>query len=126
MKPEDIMVWERFLTARPDFFDRVDYDYKVGEGAPQAPTLPENIRRDGKILTQKKVDVVGYKGADVYITELKPKADMRALGQVLSYFNLYRKPTVATGFVFKIVIAGEMERELEAVFKEQQIKVIIV
>lgn len=126
MKPEDIAVWERFLIAHPDFFDTVDYDFKVGEGAPQAPTLPENIRRDGKILTQKKVDVVGYRGDDVFIAELKPIADMRALGQVLSYSNLYVKPEVVAGDVFKMVIAGEIERELEAVFAENDIKVMLV
>lgn len=126
MKPEDIAVWERFLIAKPDFFERVDYDYKVGEGAPQAPTLPENIARDGKILTQKKVDVVGYKGDDTTIVELKPIADMRALGQILSYFQLYISTESLTGDVFKLVIAGEIERELEAVFEEQSIEVIIV
>lgn len=126
MKPEDVMVWERFIQARPDFFSTVDYDFRVGEGAPQAPTLPENIARDGKILTQKKVDVIGYKDNDIYIIELKPTADTRALGQILAYYNLYIKDNPNARNVHKMVIAGEIERELEDVYFENDVIVELV
>ncbi len=126
LKPEDVAVWERFITQHAGFFESVDYDFKVGEGAPQAPTLPENIARDGKILTQKKVDAIGYIEKIVYIVELKPIADMRALGQILSYHKLYTKFEAAEGVVLKLVIAGEMERELDEVFADNGVEVIIV
>ncbi len=126
LKPEDVAVWARFLTQHEGFFESVDYDFKVGEGAPQAPTLPENIARDGKILTQKKVDVVGYFADIVYIVELKPIADMRALGQILAYHALYIKFEAVEGDVKKLVIAGEMERELDEVFADNGIEVILV
>lgn len=126
MKPEDIAVWERFIDQNPDFFDTVDYDFRVGEGAPQAPTLPENIARDGKILTQKKIDVIGYNAGNVWIIEVKPIANMRGLGQLLTYQTLYLQRNTPTGFIFPMIIAGEMERELKEIFAENRIAVKIV
>lgn len=125
MKPEDVVVWERFITKNPDFFDTVDYDVALGEGAPQDPSLPENIARDGKILTQKKIDVVGYKGNDVSLVEVKPIANMRGLGQIITYFKLYEKPEDIAGVVFKVIVAGAVERELDDVFKENDVLLMI-
>ena len=58
MQPEDVNVWDFFVETTPDFFETCDYDVTVGEGAKQNPEHPENIQYDGKILTQKKIDVV--------------------------------------------------------------------
>lgn len=121
MKPEDIAVWELFIEKFAKHFDTVDYDFHVGEGAPQAPTLPKNIARDGKMLTQRKIDVVGFYFEEIYIIELKPKADVRALGQVLLYYKLYKAQETITGNVFKMVIARDIERDLIDLYLEHDV-----
>lgn len=121
MKPEDIAVWERFLVAMPTFFDTVDYDVAVGKGAETNPDHAENIQHDQTILTQKKIDVVGYAGDVVSLMEVKPIADMRALGQILSYEHLYRETYPEVMVLQKYVLCGQIERELEAVFEKNGI-----
>lgn len=123
MKPEDIAVWERFVANNPRFFDTVDYDVPVGQGAPQNPELPENIQADGKILTQKKIDVVGYVGPIPYIIEVKPTADMRALGQILTYHELFTADHPELPNPLKMIVCGAVERELEAMFEKHGIQV---
>ena len=86
----DVAIWERFISARPDFWETVDYDLAIGTGAPIAPGTEENMARDKKILTQYKIDVVGYRGNAVDIVELKPNAGASAIGQVKSYETLYK------------------------------------
>lgn len=123
MKPEDIAVWERFLSTMPSFFDTVDYDMPVGTGAPQNPEHPENIQADGKILTQKKIDVVGYAGDRTYIVEVGPIADMRKLGQILTYQRLFKADRPEVPNVIPMVLCGSIERELEDSFAEHGIVV---
>lgn len=123
MKPEDILVWERFLHLMPSFFDTVDYDVAVGKGAPQNPEHPEAIQADGKILTQKKIDVVGYAGDRTYVVEVGPIADMRKLGQILTYTRLFKATYPEVPNPIPMVLCGAIERELEDDFAEHGILV---
>lgn len=126
MKPEDIAVWERFLVAHPRYFATVDYDVAVGAGAPQNPEHPPEIQADGKILTQKKIDVVGYLDDQTTVVEVGPTADMRKLGQILTYHALYTKDHATASPVFKMVICGAVERELDALYRAHDILLEVV
>lgn len=121
MKPEDVKVWERLLEEEPSLFDTCDYDFALGKGAPTNPDHPEEIQFDHTILTQKKVDVIGYVGNDVYVIEVKPIADMRALGQILTYFELYTAEYKNEGNVYRMVVCGGIERELDTMFQRNDI-----
>ena len=121
MKPEDVAVWERFIDNNPQFFDTCDYDVAVGEGAPQSPELPENIQADGKILTQKKIDVVAYQNNMIYLIEVKPICNMRAIGQILAYYDLYTKDHPGQSSPLKMIVCSSIERELEATLSKYDI-----
>lgn len=123
LKPEDIAVWELFIEQNPTEFLTCNYDVACGVGAPQDPSLPENIQRDGKILTQKKIDVVGYINNDITIIELKPIANARALGQLLTYKDLYIECYPDHPTPKMMVIANSIEREMQATFDAQGIVV---
>lgn len=125
MKPEDVKVWDRLIASTPGFFETVDYDVAVGQGAPQNPDLPPEIQADGKILTQKKVDAVGYLGQNVYVVEVKPIADMRALGQILTYTALFTADHPELENVFPMIVCGSVERELMPQFERHGILVEI-
>ena len=126
MKPADIEVWERFISKIPTFLDRVDYDFHVGKGADFLPSNENTADGRENRLYRKKIDVVGYKKEEVWIIEVKPEANMLALGQVLSYKKIYMEerredptPTVA-------VICGSIAKEMEAVFKEHSVIIYVV
>lgn len=125
MKPEDVAVWERFIDDHPNYFETVDYDLAVGKGAPVDPTHPENIQRDHTILTQKKIDVVGYRGEEITLVEVKPIADMRSLGQIISYAHLYALDHPEAGEITRVVVAGALERELDAIFAAQGVQIML-
>lgn len=126
MKPEDIAVWERFISKNPAVYDTCDYDVPVGDGAPQSDALPENIKADGKILTQKKIDVVAYVGEIVHVIEVGPIADMRKLGQILTYTTLYTKEHPEAVMIIPTVVCGAVERELAPMFAEHGIVLEVV
>lgn len=123
MKPEDVAVWERFLGLKPDYAETVDYDVAVGPGAPTNPEHPEEIQRDHIILTQKRIDVVCYRGEEHILIEVKPIANMRGLGQIITYSHLYAIDHPEAGALTRVVVAGSVERDLESIYAAQGVEI---
>ncbi len=126
MKPADVEIWERFIDANSGFFDRVDYDLCVGEGADFLPT--DESTPDGRQnrLYKRKIDVVGYKGNAVWLVEVKPLADMEALGQIITYGDLYAKEKDVPQAVTLMVLAEKIMTEMKNVYQGKDIEVRIV
>lgn len=123
MKPLDIAVWERFIDQNPGYFDSVDYDVPVGTGAPTDPSHPPEIQADHTILTQKKIDAVGYRDTRITLVEVKPIADARGLGQMLTYSHLYAESHPYHLAVTRLLVCGEVEREMEPIYAAQGVEI---
>src|SRR3989338_8108261 len=91
MKPADVAIWERFIAKFPDEYDSVNYDVAVGTGQRYEGAAEGEIVDGFEHLTKKKIDVVGFKGREVHIIEVKPNAGASALGQAKSYELLYKR-----------------------------------
>ena len=91
MKPADISIWERFIQANPQAYDHVYYDFWVGSPPPFNPIVHDPTQGSADGLYRRKIDVVAYKGNQIDIIELKPKAGPSALGQVRGYLALYMR-----------------------------------
>lgn len=116
MKPYDVEVWERFMELNPNMFDGVDYDVCVGEGADFLPTGEDTPDGRENRLYQKKIDVVGYKNGDVWLIEVKPEGNASALGQILTYAELWMKSGKTPRYVTMAVVCKTAAKELEAVY----------
>jgi hypothetical protein len=91
MLASDIPIWIRFIEKYPDFFDSVDYDIHVGHGVTTPPETEPKMAKMMKQLTQKRIDVVGYKEDQIWLIETKLYAGVGAIGQILSYHTLYKE-----------------------------------
>lgn len=125
MMPYDVAIWERFIEKYPDAYDFVSYDVKVGS-APAFDTVanPET-GGDAINLYLRKIDVVGHKGANIDIIELKPKAGSSALGQVVGYGILYERdytPPTKPGLV---VITDVLGNDMQHLGDSMGVKVIV-
>jgi len=85
MGPADAAIWSRFIAKNPDRFTGVFYDFRVGV----EPEMPEGIDSCVHVawcdLTHWRIDVVGEDGEKIYIIEVKPYANAKALGQACAY-----------------------------------------
>ena len=126
MKPADVLIWEAFIRGNPSFFSSVDYDVSVGEGAPFLPEGEEPFVSDYRILTQKKIDVVGYRGNEIWLIEIKPNAGSKALGQILTYEKLYSKQFPGETNLRKCVITNFLQNEYAGVYSKFGVVVIEV
>lgn len=126
MRELETLIWERFLAAHPNAYDEVAYNVKVGEGAVIPEGTEEAIAFDFKTLTQRKIDVVGFKGNAIDIIELKPYAGTGAVGQVKAYGILY-KSTYDTAAQPNLIVMTDVEqRDTKTVAESEGVKLIII
>jgi len=86
---DDIEIWERFVDKYPGYFNTVDYDWRVGKGMSLDQTWDPKIKRMATMLTQKRIDVIGWKDDQPVIIEVKKRVGLSTLGQVLGYKTLF-------------------------------------
>jgi hypothetical protein len=126
MREAETLIWERFLAAFPDAYDEVAYNVKVGEGAVIPEGTQQEIADDFTTLTQRKIDVIGFKNNDIDIIELKPYAGTAAVGQVKAYGVLYKKTYDANAKPNLIVMSDVEQRDTKTVADEEGVKLIII
>ncbi|MEK7578898.1 MAG: hypothetical protein AAB456_04310 [Patescibacteria group bacterium] len=126
LREGETFIWNRFIEKYPDAYDEVIYNQHLGSGAEIPEETPENIARDFKLLTQYKIDVVGFKNDKTDIIEIKPYAGSNAIGQVISYQKLFLKyinPAAAPNLV---ILTDQLRPDTQLLAEQLNIKLIIV
>ena len=91
----DIRIWEQYLEVADHGFDSFDYDVHVGEGVEPMESWTGEIKAMAMALSEKRIDVLGWKANVPTIIEVKPQAALSAIGQVLCYRELYEQRSPA-------------------------------
>ncbi len=87
--PQEVKIWERFLKDHGNEYQKFDYDVHVGKVSEILSRLPEAWRKGAEAVFRKRIDVVGWQPGKITIFEVKPHAELGALGQLLGYLALY-------------------------------------
>lgn len=126
MSPADTKVWVAFLATRFVEFTSVSYDVAVGGAGVHQIDEGAEFRPMWETLLKKRIDAVLFRAASIYTAEVKPTANMSALGQALSYAWLYaseRSPSVP---VLPMVVCARVDADLEPVFLKYGVLVVVV
>lgn len=126
MGPEDAAIWERFIVLNPNYFETVDYDYNVGRGANIPNPSEDSIVGNYNFLTQKRIDCIGYRENETTLVEVKPRASLSALGQVIGYKELFLRDNPGIAVDRLMIITDICDGDMETVAKAQGIQVICV
>lgn len=89
--PEDAAIWDRFIAANPARFERVWYDFRVGDEPDVPEESPAGLRQCWWDLSYWRIDVVAEDAEAIYIIEIKPRANAKALGQAEGYADVYEE-----------------------------------
>lgn len=89
--PGEVAVWRKFLVKYETGWEKFIYDVHVGKGSlPQAD--PSNrYQQNYTWVTKKRIDVVGYNGRAATIFEVRAKASLPLMGQLIGYKNLWMR-----------------------------------
>lgn len=89
MLPREVLIWRNWLALHAGEFDTFQYNERVGSGYDPGPGWDESIRAMAIANSQKRLDVVAWKGNQAELIEVKDRAGASALGQVLTYMPLW-------------------------------------
>lgn len=112
MMPEDVAIWERFIEQFPDAYDHCQYDVLVGKAPDFVVNNPDPAMQKQANLYQYRIDVVGFKGDQIDIIELKPRAGTAVLGQINGYRHLYMRDYLPPETPKAVVITNELRPEM--------------
>jgi len=126
MLGEDISIWERFIESHPEYFDSVDYDWRVGEGIAPDPEWEENYKRMVTMLSQMRIDVVGWNDEKPTIVEVKKRVGLSTMGQIFGYQTLFIEgfPNFAVPGI--MVITESVGDDVKRVLTKYGIPIIVV
>ena len=126
MTGEDKAVWDRFIMKFPKAFDSVDYDFRVGEGEQLQLEFDEKIQRMVTMLSQLRIDAIGWNGEQPTIVEVKPRAVVSALGQIQGYKILFMRQFPKISAPLTLMVCEVISLDVQHVFDEMKIPVEVV
>lgn len=90
MLPAEVAVFRGWLKIHEAEYSRFDYNVRIGPGFDPGDTVPADVRSQAILNTQKRIDAVAWKGNTPTIIEVKDRAGLSAIGQILGYEVLWR------------------------------------
>ena len=124
--PLERPIWARYLAGTSEEFLSLVYDLHLGEGAPVDEAWSEGTAAIVAAVSRKRVDVIGETAGAVIIFEVKPRAGMGAMGQLLNYRELYLKEHRVRKPVRMVVVCERVEPDVLGTYGQYGIEVAVV
>lgn len=126
MLAEDTAVWSKYLADPVIAIREVWYDVHVGQGMLLPVGASDLDKRIAAGVSRKRIDVVADVQGVLWVIEVKPAANMVALGQVLSYTRLFIEEYRPTQEVRAVVVCDRIDEDLLDEFEADGVMVITV
>ena len=122
----EIRIWERYVLQEGMPEGRIEYDVHLGEGAPVKPEWPAWMAGMIKALSSKRVDVVAETRLGITIFEIKRRAGLSCLGQLLGYEALMFKHRGGWKPISLVAVCEEIEPDMMDAFEFYKVRVVMV
>jgi hypothetical protein len=119
-------IWERFIAENPDRFDVCWYDVELGTPRGYDATRPEPYRSHHRYLGGYKIDVLGQKGDQLTIIELKKQATTKALGEIWLYEYMYLKEKAPEKAPRLMIITDEEMPHIQECCVADEVELVVV
>ena len=126
MKPADVEIWNRFIDKYPKAYDEVSYDFGMGEGPGFSTLVSPETGGDDLELYLKKADVLGFKGREVDVIEVRPRADMATIGNACCYRKMWHAKFCDRQICQSVIITDSLRANMAFLCKEMGVKIIVV
>ncbi len=122
---EDTGVWTKFLTTDANRIKELWYDVKVGLPVLLGVGATDLERRIAAGVTRKRIDVVCSVGGGYWVVEIKPYANMLAVGQVISYVRMFALEYTVPGQIIPVIVCDAYDEDLVDEFDELGVLVLM-
>lgn len=125
MAPNDVPIWEAFLTQHANLLTRVAYDVRIGQGVEIPAGTPENISKMAKDLSQLRIDALNITPSEIWIIEIKFDPSVSLVGQLVSYAQLFPETYPDTPPIKQVAIVNKISRDLDSILTQRGIQYFI-
>lgn len=125
MLAEDVSVWTKFLTKMQPVIKALWYDVHVGEPVKVAPEASVIQKKVAAGVSRKRIDVVCSIKSEFWVIEVKPHANMTALGQAFSYTRLFSMEYDTYRSVKAVVVCDSFDADMAVPFEELGVMVFV-
>ena len=123
---EETDVWNRFVDKFPKRYKSVDYDFRVGNGQIPPEGYTKNYERMVTMLTQHRIDVLAWVGDYPTIIEVKNRAILSTVGQLIGYRTLFEADFPNLEKPGLLCVCASISDDVKMVFDVQGIPVEVV
>jgi hypothetical protein len=124
--PGEVRVWRNFLRKYERLWDTFEYDVHVGKGSLPQEDPKGVFQKNYAWLTKKRIDVVGWRGTTATIFEIRSRASLPLMGQLLGYKALWMRANPNSEPPTLYMVCEFCAPDDEAVLAENGIHVVIV
>jgi len=124
MLPRDIDTWNKFIQSGRMAFDEIWYDVHVGKPMDVPAGSPEYLFKIAQGVSRKRIDAIARFGYIYYIIEVKPHANMEAIGQLVTYRRLFQSEYSQYQPLRALIVCDTLDFDIMITAREQGIEIM--
>lgn len=109
----DVPIWDAFIQMFHPYFQGLTYDHHVGQGLAPDKDAPYPLQQMWIRLTQKRIDVLGFRRSSLWVIEVKDRPTVAALGQVIGYTILLARELQPCPPLVPCLVSSIIEPDIE-------------
>lgn len=124
MMNEDREIWTKFLEQGYFEIEKVWYDVHCGLGLPVPGGIGSVEYKISQGVTRKRIDVVCTVKDEIWIVEIKPHANMKSLGQIITYQKLFQEEYKTKLKVVPVILCWTMDPDIAPILSNIGVRIL--
>lgn len=126
MLPEERRIWSKFITGKERNYLKLTYDLHLGYGVFPPYDASPQLKAVIESTSKKRVDAIGESVNQITIFEVKPRGGMSAMGQLLTYKDLFIKEYHPSKPIKLALVCERLEPDVSSTLQANGIEIFIV
>ena len=126
MSEPESRIFRAWLASHGTEYDRFEFNVRVGEGQGLPADTPEFVKELARAVSRPRINVVAVVGDVVRIIEVKVRAGLSSIGQLVGYRTLYFAEHPGTLRIELQVVAARTSPDVVRVLAENGIGLELV
>lgn len=124
MMAEDRDIWTAFLEGAEYDIEKVWYDVHCGLGMPVPGGAASMEYKIAQGVTRKRIDVICTVKNEIWIIEIKPHANMGALGQIITYEKLFREEYSTPYKIIPTILCWTLDPDISEILSKIGVRIL--
>ncbi len=126
MARRDAVIWERYLKREASAWRGFAYDVALGGQLVDDPTGDPATLKGYQFSTAQRIDVVGDRGTEHWIIEVRHQARVSAIGAAMGYLLLAQRDPWTDLPLIPCVVTDNMSPDVRWVAEQFNVQVLLV